>query len=645
MKQGDLCAAISRTIRDEHAFLQPQYPYEPTFRALEVANADISFTDVDIVMDADTLTRLLAFICGPGASGTSTTQPFRLDLCTVRDTLFVVPKEKPGSGHAGPLPKNEGSNGMNTVPTWAAHVLGRKGSEDPRLPYSGGHYRLIRYRFGTVVLAVRVKVNFVYEHHKAPARSSSDPLYEATDEVNTVPTAPGGIPNKTAVKVQGLGTSPGAAGIATVRYRFQDRKAKLNEMMSHLWFSRTSFLVEGVVTYPTLEIKDASLINSQQYYKTFERGHQCSLRHLAGLLRHLQVRTRELGGNAVMICDPAQVCFVILKPVVISKPVPEDIVLKFWGPNDHSVLASEREMANKSDSENDLTDFSKTPSPPQGFSLLDAGETQYRRSPKTERVETSGGNRCPPVPNHPPVDVTGLVNMAGGWDVNMRGQSVEDDGYEPDVEDNTNHSLSGANDGYTTDYDEDDDDIVMGDSAWESACEELRRLPSSSGGRSFKDDGEEVDDDGTMLGRRYQHGLISEGRDSFRREDSDRDHSGYISDQMRPCFAIDLSHSDEPGMGHTAVDNINKEGVSREDGTLAVLAQQRERRSTPDRRHSLNLDGATTPKGSHRLLPSSDEEDLANFKDPQQQYQRPVPESQVVGSDTETHGAATPHMD
>lgn len=551
-----------------------------------MTNADFSFRGVDIVTDADTLTRLLAFICGSGASGTQTMQPFRLDLSTVRDTLFVIPKEKPGRGHAGPLPKRERSNPMTTVPEWAAHVLGRKGSNDPRLPYSGGHYRLIRYRFGNVVLAVRVKVEFVYEHRKAPARPSCDPLYGITPEVVSASILPDGMTNwKTTVKAQGLGTSPGAAGMATVRYTSQDRNAKLNEMMPQLWFSRTPFLVEGVVAYPTLEIKDASLVNSQQYYKSFERGHRCSLRHLAGLLKHLQTRTRELGGNAVMICDPVQVCFVILKPVMNTKPVPEDIALQFWGPDDNSVHASD----------SDLTEFSKTPTPPQGSNFLDTGEIQNPMSTKTKKnPETVDGNGFPTKANHQQVEDIGPVNMAGGWDVHLR-QSVEDEGYEPDIENNTNHPLAGGHDGYTTDNDQVDDDIIMG----ESTHEEPYRPSASSGDKPFEDDGQENDYDGLAAGGQYQQKVLSKERGSCHRENSDEHYSGDSSDQMQHRYAIEISHRDDSSMERMGVRDIDNDEVSGDNGTLVVGAHQERRRSSPDQGNSLNLDGAATPAETH----------------------------------------------
>ncbi|ROW01989.1 hypothetical protein VMCG_05502 [Cytospora schulzeri] len=615
LSHPDLCKTICQTIRDEHAFLQPQYPYEPTFRALEVANAEFSFGDVDIITDAETLTRLLAFICGPGPSGIPITQPFRLDLCTVRDTLFIIPKEKPGRGHAGPLPKRERSDPMSTVPEWAAQVLGRKGSDDPKLPYSGGHYRLVRYRFGNVVLAVRVKVDFVYEHRETPGRSSCDPLPGVAAGVTSAPTSSVDTSTrKTTVTTQGLGTKTSAAGMATVRYICQDRKAKLNEVMPHLWFSRTTFLVDGVVAFPTLDIKDASLINTQQYYRSFERGHRCSMRHLAGLLRHMQCRTRELGGNTAMICDPAQVCFVILKPVMETKPVPEDIVLKFWGPDDNPGPASERGRATTPNVESDLSNFSKTPTPPHGSDFLDAGKAQKCKTSKKNDEKAAGGTG-PTKPDHHLVEDIDRDEMIEDWNMSVR-QSSENEGYEPDVEDNTSRSSVGGYDGYTTDDDANHNNITMGESAGE--------VP--------------VKDDGFVAGGIYQQDTLPEDRGSCNGEEGDEDYSGGASRNMQHRYGSDMLENADTGMERKDAEDDKVDKPSRGDGTLVVDTHQGQRRRTSHDGSGLVVDEVTTPG-------SSDEGTAVTASGPQWLYHQPCPESYSVGSNTETHGAATPHMD
>ncbi|ROW09273.1 hypothetical protein VPNG_05794 [Cytospora leucostoma] len=440
LSQKEVFTTISRAIRDEHTALKPQYPYEPTFRALEVANVEFAFDDIDVVTDSETLTQLLCFICGPRACESPITKPFRLDLSTVRDTLFIIPKSKPGRGYTGPLPKHKRADPGEVVPGWAADVLGHLGSHDPELPYGGGHYRLVRYRFGDVVLAVRVKVDFVYENHKTQTQSPCNPHYGATTEPVSAPMCPDGSPIcKTTVKAQGLGTTPDSTGMATVRYLDQDLKSSLNEMIPRLWFSRTTFLVEGVVTYPALEIQEASLIDSRQYYKSFERGHRCSLRHLSGLLEHLQRRTRELGGNAVMVCDPHRVCFVILKPVIKTQPVPKDVVARFWKLDDDSIPTSRSDEVGAPDPGSDLTEFSKTPTPPRGSTVLDIGKLEHFKNPEATVDDGDGSVAAANCQRALSIDRDQRVDE---WNADVR-QSLEDEGYEPDIEDNISKSPAG----------------------------------------------------------------------------------------------------------------------------------------------------------------------------------------------------------
>lgn len=404
-----------------------------------MANVDFAFDDIDVVTDSETLTQLLCFICGPRACESPVTQPFRLDLSTVRDTLFIIPKSKPGRGHTGPLPKHKRAESRQVVPEWAADVLGRLGSDVPELPNGGGHYRLVRYRFGDVVLAVRVKVDVVYEHRESQIRSSCDPLYGGTTEPMSAPTYPEGSPIcRTTVKAQGLGTKPESTAMAIVRCLDQDPKSSLNEMIRRLWFSRTTFLVEGVVTYPALEIQEASLIDSRQYYKSFERGHRCSLRHLSGLLKHLQRRTRELGGNAVVVCDPHRVCFVILKPVIKTQPVPKDVVSRFWKPDDNSILAAGSGEVSAPNTGSDLTELSKTPTPPQGSTIVDISRNEDSESPEANVKDADGSVT---VANHQRALCINRDERVYEWNADVR-QSVEEQGYEPDIEDNISNSLA-----------------------------------------------------------------------------------------------------------------------------------------------------------------------------------------------------------
>ncbi|KAG8161102.1 hypothetical protein KVR01_009366 [Diaporthe batatas] len=383
LHQKEIQSIVNQKIRDDNAHRQPRYPFEPALRALEAADKVTSLSEIDIVTDTDTLTQLLSFIMGDAATR-RVKEPFRLELKTVRNTLFIHPSYKPGSSQTGPPNKKTRHDPSISPPDWAPGVLGHIGTRAARLPYSGGHYRLVRYRFGNVVLAVRVKVDFVYQHRNAPRQAQVDPLSDVQPVF--LPRQEGDVAQiwKTTVKQSGLGTRPAAAGITSVRYTWQDQRIRMKALLPHLWFSRTPFVIDCKASYPDLAVKEAELVNARQWYRWFERGHENSLRRLAGLLKHLQGRTREMGGDIVLIADPSPVYFVLLKPMIAMQALPEDLVVKFWGPDtekeERERLAEMGRDSTPEDANSDLTDLSSTPSLPSRSEIPSAGHGKAGRS-------------------------------------------------------------------------------------------------------------------------------------------------------------------------------------------------------------------------------------------------------------------------
>lgn len=252
-------------IRDEHAQRQPLFPYEPTFRALQEAQSrslelaqtpTTNFRTVELVSDADTLSQLFAFLT---SASPRTTAPFRLELSTVRNTLFLATAPHPRRGHivkGGRLP--------SATPDWAVEALGRLGCHDAQLPFSGGHYRVVRYRMGKMVCAVRGRVDFVYEHRRPLESGESDPLRRVQPETMEGNLNVGDVEAwKTAVRSLGGGTRASAAAIATVRYASEPARGKLAATMPTLWFGRVPFVVDAVVSPKKLEVREANLLSAR----------------------------------------------------------------------------------------------------------------------------------------------------------------------------------------------------------------------------------------------------------------------------------------------------------------------------------------------------------------------------------------------
>lgn len=471
LDQEDVRSITAQMIRDDNLNRQPRYPYEPTFRALESGEKVISFKEIDIVTDDETLTQLLSFIMG-----TSATRPvkesFRLELTSVRNTLFIHPTHKPGSSQAGPPPKKTRHDPKVSVPDWAADVLSQVGTHAAKLPYSGGHYRLVRYRFGHVVLAVRVKVDFVYEHRKDAKRADVDPLRDV--QPGFIPREDGDVAQvwRTTVKQQGLGTKPAGAGISSVRYMWQDPKTRMRALLPRLWFSRSPFVIDCQVSYPDLRVKEVALVNSRQWYPSYERGYQNSLRRLAGLLKHLQERTREMGGNIVLIADPVQVCFVLLKPVIDKPALPEELILKFWGPDtEKEEREKEAEMNRDSTPEqeqSDLTDLSDTPSLPPGSDIANVPNSQQKNSQAdAESTFSRMAGGSPTRAERQLAQGIDPVKMVKDWKKSVDNPlklpvDEEENGY--DVENDLQYDADASFDGYRS---ESQDSVMVGESAHE----------------------------------------------------------------------------------------------------------------------------------------------------------------------------------
>jgi hypothetical protein len=344
-------------------------------RALEAAGKVTSLKGVDIVADEEALTLLRTFIkaTAPGVKG------FRLELKTVGKTLFIHKAHQPGSSQAGPPTKKTRHDPSKSPPDWAPGVFGHMGTREARLPYSGGHYRLVRYRLGHVVIVVRLKVDLVdvrKNPNNDPPAPDVDPLRDV--QPTFLPRQEGELSRiwKTTVIKAGTGSRPGAPGVVSVRYSWQDVTTKKQSMVAQMYWARLSNLVDIRVSYPDLRFKEGHVHNMRNWYTSYEKVHKATLDRMAGLLKYLQDRTAQMGDHLVLVADPAQICFALFTPVIKMSALPEDVVLKFWG---HDKPREERDgqpVARDQSSPDDqsvLSDLSSTPSLPERSDIAKIG--------------------------------------------------------------------------------------------------------------------------------------------------------------------------------------------------------------------------------------------------------------------------------
>lgn len=359
-------------ISDDHLAYQPNYPFEPTFRALATfadnnpADSKLNFSAIDVVTDNETLANVYNFLANHHKTGA-----FRIDCTSINNSVFVTTKQHHGRGHT-----DKGRRVGDRIPTWAADAVTRTAAyNNSTLPSSGSHYRLVRYSLGDIECAVRAKIDFAYNHRQEPltdAQQQADPL-QGSQPVKMAPNKDGTVipaAGQTVVKPAGRGTKPDKVGVTAVRYAATQphfdsytRRISLARCMPALWFGRIAYLADAVVTSPRdLVVERTTLLPAREYFKTWERRHQLVLTKVAGLLKEIKQWAQELGGSFAVVFDPNKEAVELFKPILQSSvSLPEDIETRFWrGITIEETLVSE-EWEDDEDSLSELSELSGTP--------------------------------------------------------------------------------------------------------------------------------------------------------------------------------------------------------------------------------------------------------------------------------------------
>lgn len=633
---------------DDHHARQPNFPYEPTLRALlatqtsddspnsssggsgsvSVSNSssidELHMRTVDIFTDAQVLTQLFTLIAAPSQS-----RPFRLELATVRNTLFLEPGRHHGQGHTdkgGPVKR-----GNSRPAVWVGDALRRVGFEAPRLPFSGSHYRVVRYRLGGVVCAVRSQVDFtcgggntrrkMKTTTPCPSSSSSsrvtfDPLRGVRPETIVTPVYPGpccdgdndndgddhenGDENKylietwrTTVKHLGRGTKPDQAGRSALRFAWESDAAYLDRLMRTelpmLWFSRTSYLLDTILSQNLTVLGSKLRCVRGGYYRGFEHAHQTDLRLLAALLRQMKQVTRRMGGTCVLVCDPVQRCFMVMTPVVKKCPVPEEIAVRLWGGTanreEETPAETEYESTAVSESSGLTTLRSKTPSGFTGWGLDDpkAGvsmDADYHRS------QRDAASRA-------------LVNQ---WLSRHRADDYGDD-MDYDIDDFSSDDLAPADSqshrGEDSSLEEDSDDERYGaDGSMEVGYDQVEFEDE------FADDEASASEENKVAPRRHHASDLMdvddvEGDDEY--DDTDEEYDDYEdqdeSQSENGCLYASIEHDQNEGDGDEYDEEDGKEYLGDYGGSDEVEYHT----VTEERESSTNSTALQTEGGSEEL--------------------------------------------
>jgi len=219
--------------------------------------------------------------------------------------------------------------GHNFEKTFTQLPLGLEGS--------AGHHRVLQYSLGDLRCAVRFEADAYY---RDPAESepsegediNKSPFFEIFNSLHLG--APASNDNETQIisaRVIPRGTITPQSSIAELKTR--TKPSSLSKFMPQLWFGRTSYLITGYHANGTFQKVNINQVKDQ--FEDWERkdANQTSLRKMVSLISQLRETVKEAKAKGCIAIyergiKPSTLQIFVLKQG--KKPLPEDVVQKFW---------------------------------------------------------------------------------------------------------------------------------------------------------------------------------------------------------------------------------------------------------------------------------------------------------------------------
>lgn len=289
----------------------PIHPFEPVFQAMFITNPNMRLDEVDIIVNRNSLRKLLDFVSGKQQGA------FRMDLHMVKDTLFICRRERnfeslvhgphnPGLGHsfAGAFTKTE-----------------------EELNSSGGHHRVIQYRIGQLSCVVRFQVDAYYDDSDDSNSASTSPqvledVLKLMAHLDLNQASPRSTVKGATMAVR-RGTFVSSSKLAEIKL------GKGTGAIPQLWFGRTPHLLLGK--------HDGGVIHSTSHthmglrFGKWEADNQDKLRKLASLLAELKSAVSKTQGNAaILLCRHRGAPLQIFEAKNGTSVLPADILAKHW---------------------------------------------------------------------------------------------------------------------------------------------------------------------------------------------------------------------------------------------------------------------------------------------------------------------------
>ncbi|KAH7016982.1 hypothetical protein EDB80DRAFT_703938 [Ilyonectria destructans] len=311
---------------DRGTFQLPKYTFEVVFRAMEVMNPDYRFDDVDVLIDRNSLRKLLDFVRG------NYSNMFRINMFIVHNTLVVEMWEA--------MTKMISQGSQNTG--WGHNFEKAITRPGPGMEDHAEHGRVLRYDFGGLRCAVRFEVDASYGDSgaEAPGEGQSSPgntVMEANDlsealgtlKIQEPPTDPK-VKGLSQIRVISRGS--GIPHIAAAEIKSMKCLKSPGLMMPQLWFGRTQNLIRGVHSEGVFHNIQISSVEEDLRRWEAEDQNQIPLRKVAALLSQLRdivKKSKQRACVAVYEKSPNPV-LQVFAATHRKTSLPQDICKKFW---------------------------------------------------------------------------------------------------------------------------------------------------------------------------------------------------------------------------------------------------------------------------------------------------------------------------
>jgi hypothetical protein len=289
---------------DQHAERVPLQQFEPIFQSTAVMNPGKRFNKVKTVVNRNSLLILLRFVRNQSS------QPFRLDLDIVQDTLLIGKKVRQAKVYS-----LVGSYGHS----FEEHLT----TKDPDLEDANGHHRVLLLDFGGEPLLIRVEADAcVWNQEYNPdapvvVHPDFDPL--------TCPN--GGIDHPSSQRTKVIIGGRLVPYAQTIEMKSNEKSKPKDQQ----WFGRMPLCVLGSHKdgwFKAPEMKEFT----EEERATWEADYQDSLKKLAWLLEELRtvVKEQTSEGSAVLVSTGKGNLLVIYETKKRIDPLPKEIVERFW---------------------------------------------------------------------------------------------------------------------------------------------------------------------------------------------------------------------------------------------------------------------------------------------------------------------------